>query len=883
MKLHITTRFTGEDKGDGGIRRIVEAQRRYLPLLGVEVVDGVGDADLVCSHAGELPVVPVSKPWVVHCHGLYWDDYEWASWAYKLNRLVIEAMRQADAVTAPSEWVAYALERGMWLRPTVLQHGIDPDLWPQGTSRGYVLWNKTRVDPICDPKPLNDLAKMLPSVDFVSTFGDKQPNVTITGRLPFSKGREQVLNADVYLATTRETMGIGTLEAMAAGVPVLGYRYGGQAEFIRHKETGWLADPGDVKGLAEGYHWLRDHRAAVSAAARADCLDRFTWPVVMQRYAALYESMITKAREKRPKASVIITAYNLEAYLPAAIESVQKQTLKDIEIVVVDDHSPDQCGAIADKAAASDPRIKVVHNQANLYLAGALNAGIARSSGQYVLCLDADNMLPPTTLSTLASFLDSNRRVAIAYGRMKVVTDDGVSPDQNVSPDGVSGWPADFSFPRQIAHRNQIPSTCMYRREVWERVGGYRRRWRTAEDAAFWTQATSYGFRAAKATDAVTLIYRNRQDSMSHTNTEPDWTAWLPWAKKPSMMPFGAPIEWQGNDPSVPSYEPTAVTVIIPVGEGHEGLMIDALDSVEGQTVRGWQCIVINDTGKPLHVPHPWARVISTKGHEGPAIARNLGIAASITPFFVPLDADDIFEPMALEYFLSAVADENTVVYSQWYDDKGVEPVGVYDPPDYDREYLLRKGCLHAITALYPKRAWELVRGFDPTIVNWEDWDFEIALAKANVCGVKIAAPLWTYRKTTGTRRDEAVGNYERGKKEMTAKWGALFEGKERFMPCGGCGKTRRVNNNVPRGAQAPPVVAQQSTPANTLKVEYIGGAPTKNPHGISAPIQTYRFDRAGRKIRDVRVEDARHLVKAFPGMYRILDESKGAPASALR
>src|SRR5574343_1288795 len=99
MKLYVATRFGKEDKGDGGIRRIVEAQHKYLPALGIETVDSIAEADIVCSHAGDQPNVPVGKPWVVHTHGLYWSDYEWWDWAYKLNQLVIEAMRRADHVT----------------------------------------------------------------------------------------------------------------------------------------------------------------------------------------------------------------------------------------------------------------------------------------------------------------------------------------------------------------------------------------------------------------------------------------------------------------------------------------------------------------------------------------------------------------------------------------------------------------------------------------------------------------------------------------------------------------------------------------------------------------------------------------------------------------
>jgi hypothetical protein len=77
MKLFIATQFSGTDKGDGGIRRIVEAQHKYLPALGVQMAKSIEEADIVCSHAGDQPDVPIGKPWVVHTHGLYWSEYEW--------------------------------------------------------------------------------------------------------------------------------------------------------------------------------------------------------------------------------------------------------------------------------------------------------------------------------------------------------------------------------------------------------------------------------------------------------------------------------------------------------------------------------------------------------------------------------------------------------------------------------------------------------------------------------------------------------------------------------------------------------------------------------------------------------------------------------------
>ena len=75
------------------------------------------------------------------------------------------------------------------------------------------------------------------------------------------------------------------------------------------------------------------------------------------------------------KVSVIVPIYNVEAFLPRCLDSLRRQTLSDIEIILVDDGSPDGCGAIADRYAREDGRFRVIH-QANAGLAAVRNRGI---------------------------------------------------------------------------------------------------------------------------------------------------------------------------------------------------------------------------------------------------------------------------------------------------------------------------------------------------------------------------------------------------------------------------------------------------------------------------------------------------------------------------
>lgn len=98
-----------------------------------------------------------------------------------------------------------------------------------------------------------------------------------------------------------------------------------------------------------------------------------------------------------PKVSIIIPCYNVEKYIKRALDSALSQSYQDVEIVVVDDGSCDQSGAICDAYAACDPRIVVVHKP-NAGLASARNVGLKNASGSYVLFLDSDDWLREDTV-----------------------------------------------------------------------------------------------------------------------------------------------------------------------------------------------------------------------------------------------------------------------------------------------------------------------------------------------------------------------------------------------------------------------------------------------------------------------------------------------------
>ena len=106
------------------------------------------------------------------------------------------------------------------------------------------------------------------------------------------------------------------------------------------------------------------------------------------------------------KVSVIIPVYNVEPYLPACLDSVLGQTLRDLEVIAIDDCSPDRCGEILDAYAARDSRVHVIHLPENHRQGYGRNRGLERAAGEYVYFLDSDDAIEPEALEELAALAD---------------------------------------------------------------------------------------------------------------------------------------------------------------------------------------------------------------------------------------------------------------------------------------------------------------------------------------------------------------------------------------------------------------------------------------------------------------------------------------------
>ncbi len=203
-----------------------------------------------------------------------------------------------------------------------------------------------------------------------------------------------------------------------------------------------------------------------------------------------------------PKLSVVVTCYNLGDYLPEALESIERyERSADYEVIIVDDGSTDP--NTRNVIAGLDRGRYHVLEQANMGLAKARNNGIARSSGAYIISLDADNHLHPAFLERSISILDAEPEVGVVYGDAMYF--EGRTGLWKVGP---------YDFPR-LLKSNYIDACACFRRTVWMEVGGYDEHmpYMGIEDWDFWLRCSVAGV-TFRYVEEVFFDYRVRNGSM---------------------------------------------------------------------------------------------------------------------------------------------------------------------------------------------------------------------------------------------------------------------------------------------------------------------------------------------------------------------------------
>lgn len=122
--------------------------------------------------------------------------------------------------------------------------------------------------------------------------------------------------------------------------------------------------------------------------------------------------------------SVIVPVYGVEDYLNRCVDSILGQSYRNLELILVDDGSPDRSGEICDRYAAADSRVRVIHKE-NGGLSSARNIALDTFTGDYVTFVDSDDFIEPETLRLMAEALEQHEADIVCVGNWEVDSETG--------------------------------------------------------------------------------------------------------------------------------------------------------------------------------------------------------------------------------------------------------------------------------------------------------------------------------------------------------------------------------------------------------------------------------------------------------------------------
>ncbi|MCS7035003.1 MAG: glycosyltransferase [Phycisphaerae bacterium] len=212
-----------------------------------------------------------------------------------------------------------------------------------------------------------------------------------------------------------------------------------------------------------------------------------------------------------PNVSVVMCVYNAQRFLPDTLRSILGQTLQDFELIVVNDGSTDRSLDILRQFERGDARIRVISRE-NRGIARSANEGIAVARATYIARHDADDLSHPARLATQAAFLDAHPDVVAVGSQMRITDPYGL-------PIGLTDFPLDHEgIERELLRGSgwTFPQpAAMFRREAFDRAGGYRERFSNSEDLDLFLRMALVG-KLANLPEPL-VYWRRHLQSVNHT------------------------------------------------------------------------------------------------------------------------------------------------------------------------------------------------------------------------------------------------------------------------------------------------------------------------------------------------------------------------------
>jgi cellulose synthase/poly-beta-1,6-N-acetylglucosamine synthase-like glycosyltransferase len=220
---------------------------------------------------------------------------------------------------------------------------------------------------------------------------------------------------------------------------------------------------------------------------------------------------------RRPRVSIIIPCFNYGHYLPESVDSALAQAGIESEVIIVDDASTDDSAQIAAQYAREDQRVSVVQHRRNTGHVQAFNDGLKEASGEFIVRLDADDLLTPGSLARAVALFDAFPTVGLVYGHPQHFTIEVPLSARTT----VLGWRV-WAGRDWVAYRCSKGVNCittpeaMIRASVLESIGGLNTALRFAQDMEMWLRTAAVSD-VGRILGADQAFHRDHAASMSAT------------------------------------------------------------------------------------------------------------------------------------------------------------------------------------------------------------------------------------------------------------------------------------------------------------------------------------------------------------------------------
>lgn len=526
-----------------------------------------------------------------------------------------------------------------------------------------------------------------------------------------------------------------------------------------------------------------------------------------------------------PLISIIIPTYNYGRFLRQCVQSVLDQGVDDIEILVLDNASTDDTTDVM-AAFAANPRVRYIRNRYNYGGGYNWRNGLWIAQGRYFTFLSADDYFNPGHLSRLLPVLVKHPEMAVGYTGIRWVDDQGKEQRQPRHP----GYrDADYAGGRNevadllIFDCYMTPSAVIYKRDAfcktwdphktygagdWEmvvqmaerypdfaysNVPGVSYRWHPAQES-------NKFYASSEPLEAHLTIVEgvfNRDAQQRIRGQEREVAAHI--ERRLALFPdeFATPLGARARRlierlKALAEFNEAPMFSIVVTTYNRPRLLRDTLTSIEQQSLRDFEVILVNDHGDPVEVllsdfDFP-ITYINQARNRGPAAARNAALRLARGHYIAFLDDDDCFLPSHLQALASAIESNpgyvvysNSVYITEKIDgDKRVELARErrYSHGDYSIERLFVDNYIPINTFACPRDIALSTGGFDEALNGLEDWDFLMHIAaKAPFHHVQretVQVRMRVRDLKPGRRSELALKNYPMLYRELYARHASL-------------------------------------------------------------------------------------------------------------